>query len=231
MSDKPKRPPVALTSNLRQRYVKVPEVTRLANGIQIYGKRIKSLIFTTDLAIVMNNNADGVIAVYPFTPQISINNAIIDVSSSPVFCGVGGGVTSGSRAINIALQAELHGAYGVVLNAPATNELIHEMSQVLDLPIVITIVSEKEDVRSRIEAGARIINVSGGKNTAKIVKQIRDQYPDIPIIATGGPTDESIIETINAGANTITFTPPPTGDMFAGIMEGYRSKLEDEMND
>lgn len=231
MSDKPKRPPVTLTSNLRQRYVKVPEVTRLANGIQIYGKRIKSLIFTTDLAIVMNNNADGVIAVYPFTPQISINNAIIDVSSSPVFCGVGGGVTSGSRSINIALQAELHGAYGVVLNAPATNELIHEMSQVLDLPIVITIVSEKEDVRSRIEAGARIINVSGGKNTAKIVKQIRDQYPDIPIIATGGPTDESIIETINAGANTITFTPPPTGDMFAGIMEGYRSKLEDEMND
>lgn len=227
MINTPKRPPVSITSNLRQRYVTIPEVIRKTNGIQIYGKRIRSLIFTTDLAIVMNNNADGIIAVYPFTPQISINNAIIDVSSSPVFCGVGGGVTSGERSISIALQAELHGAYGVVLNSPATNELIHQMNEVLDLPIVITVVSEYENVRARVEAGARIVNVSGGKDTSHIVKKIRTQFPDLPIIATGGPSDESILKTIEAGANAITFTPPPAGDLFSDIMENYRQKQKE----
>lgn len=227
MINTPKRPPVSITSNLRQRYVTIPEVIRKTNGIQIYGKRIRSLIFTTDLAIVMNNNADGIIAVYPFTPQISINNAIIDVSSSPVFCGVGGGVTSGERSISIALQAELHGAYGVVLNSPATNELIHQMNEVLDLPIVITVVSEYENVRARVEAGARIVNVSGGKDTSHIVQKIRTQFPDLPIIATGGPSDESILKTIEAGANAITFTPPPAGDLFSDIMENYRQQQKE----
>ena len=227
MINTPKRPPVSITSNLRQRYVTIPEAIRKTNGIQIYGKRIRSLIFTTDLAIVMNNNADGIIAVYPFTPQISINNAIIDVSSSPVFCGVGGGVTSGERSISIALQAELHGAYGVVLNSPAPNELIHQMNEVLDLPIVVTVVSEYENVRARVEAGARIVNVSGGKDTSHIVKKIRTQFPDLPIIATGGPSDESILKTIEAGANAITFTPPPAGDLFSDIMENYRQKQKE----
>lgn len=230
MNNSLKKPPIPITSNLRQRYVTVPDVIRKVNGIEIYGKRIRSLIFTTDLAIVMNNNADGIIAVYPFTPQISINNAIIDISSSPVFSGVGGGVTSGERSISIALQAELHGAYGVVLNSPATNELINAMNDVLDLPIVITVVSEYENVRSRIEAGARIVNVSGGKGTASIVKKIRAKFPDLPIIATGGPNEKSILETIEAGANAITFTPPPTGDLFSDIMEHYRTKIEEEHN-
>ena len=44
------------------------------------------------------------------------------------------------------------------------------------------------------------------------------------IIATGGPTEESILETIRAGANAITITPPTTGELFAGIMHDYREK-------
>ena len=43
-------------------------------------------------------------------------------------------------------------------------------------------------------------------NTAKIVRKIREKFPLIPIIATGGPTEESILETIEAGANAITYT-------------------------
>lgn len=218
-----KKPPLSISSNIKRNYVNIPESIRKANGLSIYNKRIRSLVFTTDLAIIKNNNADGIIAVYPFTPQISINNAIIDVSSSPVFCGVGGGVTSGDRSIAVALQAELHGAYGVVLNSPATNQLIHEMSLVLDVPIVITIITKGENIRERIEAGARIVNVSGAKDTVNIVKDIRKEFPDLPIIATGGPTEESILQTIEAGANCITYTPPTTGDMFSKVMESYRS--------
>jgi hypothetical protein len=42
---------------------------------------------------------------------------------------------------------------------------------------------------------------------------------------TGGTSDESIRETINAGANAITYTPPTTGEIFGGIMERYRKTL------
>jgi hypothetical protein len=210
---------------LKKKPIQMPQEIYNASGIKVFGKRIKSLIYTTDLAIIKNNNADGVIAVYPFTPQIAINQAIIELSSTPVFVGVGGGTTSGQRSVDIALNAELTGAYGVVLNAPTKNELISEMKKRLDIPIIITIVSEKEDFESRIKAGASIFNVSGGANTPGIVRQIRERHPYFPIIATGGPTPESILETIKAGANTITYTPPAIGDIFSEMMEVYRHRV------
>lgn len=214
-----------IDSKLRKRIVEVPKSIHLASGIKIFGKRIKAIIFSTDIAIINNTNADAVIAVYPFTPTLSISKAIIQSSPMPVFCGVGGGLTSGSRSLDIAFHAELSGAYGVVLNAPAKNELITQIKEKIDIPIVITVVSEKEDFESRIKAGVSIFNVSGGSNTAKIVRKIREIHKDFPIIATGGPTEESIEETILSGANAITYTPPTTAEIFEGIMQKYRSEL------
>ncbi len=214
-----------IESVLKKKPIQMPAEIYEASGINIFGKRLKSLIFSTDLAIIKNHNADGVIAVYPFTPQIAINQAIIEVSSAPVFVGVGGGITTGQRSIDIAINAELNGAYGIVMNAPTPNELITEMKKRLDIPIIITIVSDKEDFESRIKAGASIFNVSGGANTAKIVKLIREKHPLFPIIATGGPNPENILNTIQAGANTITYTPPTTGELFSEIMDNYREKL------
>lgn len=214
-----------IESRLRKRIVEAPKEIYDASGINIFGKRIKSLIFSTDVAIIKNCNADGVIAVYPFTPQLSITHAIIEVSPSPVFVGVGGGLTTGQRSIDIALHAELHGAFGVVLNAPTPNELIKEMRQKIDIPIVITVVSEKESIEDRIKAGVSIFNVSGGSRTAELVRNIRTRFPEIPIIATGGPSVESIRSTIKAGANVITYTPPSTAELFSNIMDSYRETL------
>ena len=215
-----------IESKLRKKIVEVPKEIYQASGITIFAKRIKSLMFSTDVALIKNSNADGVIAVYPFTPQLSITQAIIEVSSSPVFCGVGGGLTTGQRSIDIALHAELNGAFGVVLNAPTPNALVMEMKKRIDIPIVITVISDKEDIAARIKAGVSIFNVSGGAKTASIVAKIRKEFPFMPIIATGGPTPENILETINAVANAITYTPPSSGELFSEIMENYRGGLE-----
>ncbi|HAX73736.1 MAG TPA: hydrolase [Firmicutes bacterium] len=211
-----------VTSNLRKNFVRVPDVIRNASGIRIFGKRLKSFIFTTDVAIIKNTNADAVIAVYPFTPQPTITQAIMSVSDIPVICGVGGGLTHGTRSGNIALHAEFQGAIAVVLNAPTPIETIKHVKETIDIPVVVTVVSELTDVSEKIEAGADILNVSGGANTAAIVSQIRKDFPNIPIIATGGPTTESILETIAAGANAITYTPPTNGELFRVKMEHYR---------
>ena len=87
---------------------------------------------------------------------------------------------------------------------------------------MITVIMKGEDIQSRIENGASIINVSAAAQTPEVVAEIRAQYPKIPIIATGGPTDESILATIAAGANAITWTPPSTAELFKEIMEEYR---------
>ena len=217
-----------IKGTLRNHLIEVPSVIRNCGGIEIFGKRIKSLLFSTDVALIRNSNADAILAVYPFTPQPVITQALVMAADIPVFCGVGGGITQGKRVVNLAMDAEFKGAMGVVVNAPTSNEVIQKISSTIDIPVVVTVVSEFEDVAKRIEAGATILNVSGGKNTAKIVRNIRSKFPDFPIIATGGPTDEHINETIQAGANAITYTPPASANELSHLMEEYRKRSEME---
>ena len=208
-----------IQSKLRH-IVKVPECIYDVSGINVNGKRIKSLVFSTDVAVIANCNADAVIAVYPFTPTLQITKSIIEVAQKPVFAGVGGGTTAGPRVNNIALDAELNGASAVVLNAPTKTRFVQELAQIIDIPIVLTIVSLDEALEERmLNSGASIINVSGGKNTVAIIKALRAIDKDFPIIATGGPSVETIKEVIQAA---ITYTPPTNGEIFKEMMERYR---------
>jgi len=212
-----------IEGNLRKHMVKIPDIINQVSGINIFGKNIKSVIFTTDVAIIKNCNANAVIAVYPFTPQPIITHSIIMASDIPVFCGVGGGTTTGKRVVNIAMDAEFQGAIGVVVNAPTKNEIIEALKAKIDIPIVITVVSENDDIKGRLDAGASILNVSCADKTPQVVRAIRRMYPEVAIIATGGPTRESIQETIDAGANTITYTPPTSAELFTELMNKYRA--------
>lgn len=213
-----------IDGNLRKHMIRVPKVIDQVSGIRIFGKLIKSLIFTTDVATIRNCNANAVIAVYPFTPQPIITHSIINCSDVPVFCGVGGGTTTGKRVVNLAEDAEFQGAMGVVVNAPTPNETLCYLNQKIEIPIVITVASEHTDIGSRLENGADILNVSCAGRTADVIRRIRKDFPNVPIIATGGPTNESILETIDAGANAITYTPPSNGQIFKELMMKYRQE-------
>lgn len=218
-------------SRLRADYVEAPKIIRDASGIRLYGKRIKSIIFTTDISLIANTDADAVLAVFPFTPQPSIYEAISHTTFSPFLAGVGGGTTNGRRSAKMATFAEAFGASAVVLNAPASLETIALVDEEVDCPIVCTIISEHMDIESRLKAGVNIFNVSAAKKTPQVIRQIRKNYPYIPIMATGGPSDESIRETIDAGANAITFTPPSNSEIFHAKMEQYRDEAEAIHND
>lgn len=60
MTEKKKVPQVH--SKLRKSFISVPEEIYKASGIKIFDKRIKSLLFTTDLAIIRNSNADSILS-------------------------------------------------------------------------------------------------------------------------------------------------------------------------
>lgn len=210
-------------SRLRHNIIRIPDAARRCSGISVFGRRIKTFIFSTDIAIIRNCDADAVFAVYPFTPQSAISESIIKGSYIPVFCGVGGGTTQGVRTVALAKDVEAQGACGVVLNAPVSDLNIFAVSKAVNVPVVITVVSEDTDIKARIDAGAAILNVAAAENTPELVRKIREKFPDVPIIATGGPTEESIRKTVEAGANAITYTPPSAKTLFSTLMDKYRA--------
>lgn len=215
-----------IDSSLRHNILRMPREVYSASGIVINGRRIKSFVFTTDLAIIRNCDADAVLAVYPFTPQQCISDAIIKASYIPVFCGVGGGTTKGPRTVSLAKDVESQGAMGVVLNAPISNPNLTEVAKAVDIPVIITVTREDTDIQARIDAGASIINVACAQKTPELVRKIRAQFPALPIIASGGSTPESIMATVSAGANAITYTPPSTQELFKSIMDKHRTTLQ-----
>ena len=129
----------------------------------------------------------------------------------------------------MSMFAEAQGSIGVVLNAPTSVDTVQMVCRVVDIPVVSTVTSKWTPIDEKLAVGVKIINISAGKDTAATVRHFRENYPDLPIMATGGPTEESILETIEAGANAITYTPPSNGELFSRKMEHYRQmELEKE---
>lgn len=113
------------------------------------------------------------IAVYPFTPHPAITKSIIEAADIPVFSGVGGGLTQGTRASYMSLFAEAQGSIGVVLNGPTPLDTVQAVCNVVDIPVVSTVTSKYTPIDEKIEAGVKIINISAGKETADTVRHFR----------------------------------------------------------
>ena len=210
------------------RQVSTPPAIRHAAGFLLPGVGcVRSLVFSTDPVVIEHSNADAVLAVYPFTPSARVMRAICTFSGQPVFCGVGGGRTKGRKAIEMAVAAQEAGATAVVLNHPAGDDLIAAIRERVSIPIVSSIATADCDPCSRIEAGADILNVAAGRETARLLAALRLLLPDTPIIATGGRSTQTIKAVIANGADAVSFAPPSTAQLFAPVMARYRNRRLD----
>lgn len=219
--------PLPIDGRLRKAALRMPDEIEEASGFTLFGRRIKSLIYTTDVAVIRNSNADAVFAVYPFTPQPAITQALLTVAECPVFVGVGGGTTTGKRSVQMAAVSEMQGAAGCVVNSPATAEMVEHITNIADIPVIATVVRCDDDAHAKVRAGAKILNIAAGKNTPQVLRELREHYPNLPLIAPGGKTPESIRETIAAGANAIIWTPPSAQQLQTDMMQRYRKMKED----
>ncbi len=191
-------------------------------GLFIGGKNVKSFLFSTDMALIENNDSDAVLAVYPFTPSPRIMKALIDFSEKPVICGVGGGTTQGKRSLEMAMYAEEAGASGIIVNIPFKSRDIESIRKRISIPIISSISAADKRLKEKINAGVDVFHVTAGKNTNEIVKAFVTEFPNFPLMATGGKRIQDIKESINAGADAIVLTPPSNTDLFKTLMDKYR---------
>ena len=91
MSDFTPTPIPSFSGKYRNHMLLVPECINECSGIRIFGRTLKSFVFSTDVATIASCNADAVIAVYSFTPQPRIVRAVLSVADMPVLVGTGGG--------------------------------------------------------------------------------------------------------------------------------------------
>ena len=206
----------------------VPAVIREAPGIFLQGRRIRSLVFSTDLAVICHCNADAVLAVYPFTCQPAITQALVAASQRPVLCGVGGSITQGERCIEVALHSEMQGVAAVVVNTSIPVETVSALTERLNVPVVVTVCADDAVAARQIAAGANMVNVAAGAATTDVVRALRGRYPELPIIATGGPTEASVTATIAAGADAISWTPPDIRALERAVMEKARRLVAEQ---
>jgi hypothetical protein len=111
-------------------------IAEKCNGVTMGGQSIRSLIFSTDMALIENNDSDAVLAVYPFAPSVKIMKALIEFSEKPVICGVGGGLTQGRTSLDMAMAAEDMGAVAIIVNQPFKNRHIETIRRRVNIPIV-----------------------------------------------------------------------------------------------
>ena len=189
--------PNPIENRISSSAARVPDIISCTSGITVQGRQLHSFAFT---------------------------QALLTAAQAPLFVGVGGGTTTGPRVIQLAMMAEMQGAAGVVLNAPAPPSTVYDVARITNTPVIATVLTCDDELDEKIEAGASIINVAAGRRTPDVVQQIRQRHPSIPLLASGGSTDESMAETIVAGANALTWTPPNAQEMQRSMMMRYRGE-------
>ena len=224
MSDFTPTPTPSYSGKLRNHMLMVPECINECSGIRIFGRTIKSFVFSTDVATIASVNADAVIAVYPFTPQPRIVRAVISVADMPCSAASAAASRLARRSVAQAMELSTAALTALCSTRPFRRISCATSSRTFDIPVVATIVSATQDTEARIAAGVDILNVSAASETPQLVAALRERHPEIPIIATGGPKDETIRKTIAAGANAITYTPPDNGVLLAEIMHAHRER-------
>ena len=169
--------PMPIEGRLRKAPLRVPDELDECGGFTLFGRRIRSLLYTTDVAVIRNSNA----AVW-----------------------------------------EMQGAAGVVVNSPAPPEMIEQICAIVDIPVIATVVRCDAVAHAKVKAGAKILNVAAGKDTPAVLRELREAYPNLPLIASGGRSSLSVRETVQAGANAVIWTPPSAQQLQADMMRRYR---------
>jgi hypothetical protein len=91
----------------------------------------------------------------------------------------------------------------------------------VELTAIVTVVNDRTEFKARVEAGADIFNVAAGPDTPELVRKIERNYR-ISFDRYRRSHRGIIRETIQAGANAISWTPPPTASLFKESMAAYR---------
>ena len=58
-----------ITSPLRNSIIEMPDCIRKASGIELYGKRIKSIVYSLDVSLIAKTDADAILCVYPIVKK------------------------------------------------------------------------------------------------------------------------------------------------------------------
>ena len=145
-------------------------------------------------------------------PQPAITQALMTLSEKLVFAGWAAG-SPPATVVSLAIQAEYQGAMGVVVNAPPRTRPCRCPARGGHPHCGDRGIGERGHPGPAGRRGQHPQRVRAGK-TARIVAAIREKLPTVAILATGGPTEATIAETIQAGANAISYTPPTSAELF-----------------
>jgi 2-keto-3-deoxy-6-phosphogluconate aldolase len=202
----------------------IPDVIAESPGIKIEKSLVRSVLLSTDLAYIQNMDADSIMTVNPFEKSMELNKVLVDFVSKPVFSDVGGGLLREEQIIEHSKNALQAGSSGVVISKPTAPEIIHNLKEEVDGMLIYTLMLDAEPVQELAHAGVDIFNITTGEVTAESVKKVRDKLPEISIMASGGPHDSTIRETISAGADAIVFNPPTASEILRSVFDTYRSQ-------
>lgn len=208
----------------------LPNAIYDAPGLSIGSHTVQSILLSTNLSYIANLDIDAVLIVHPFDPTEAVNEAIHRFCEAPVFLGIGGGYKQKENMFHLAEKADQQKADGVVISRPTPPELVHQVSQRISTKLIYTVMYEEEDFAGLIDGGVDIFNITTGEGTAQTIRIVRENHPDIPIMANGGPFDSTIRETIASGADAIVYNPPTATEMIRSIFDEFRNAVDQNIS-
>ena len=115
--------------------LRVPDEIEEATRFSLFGRRIRSMLYSTDVAVIRNANADAVFAVYPFTAPAGHHPGAPHGRRVPRVRGRRRRHDAG-QALRPARRGppRCRARRGVIVNSPASAEMVSQIVGIVDIP-------------------------------------------------------------------------------------------------
>lgn len=178
-----------------------------ANGFVIKGRMVRNVISTYDLYEINTTNADALFIDSLFFIREERIRKIFQFTDKPVILSVPHFFTSKLKLVKIAVELENSGVSGLYTGPYFPVPELKKICSLCSVPIFSFSGTKIDEIKEKVNSGVFALCFSGKKISQPLIKNVRNMFPSVKIIALCGRSENLINKCNHTGIDAIIFKP------------------------
>lgn len=184
-----------------------PLLYPVPQGIWLGGRKVHSLLVTTDFYDMIMTDADAILADFYWIPPQRKLHELFSVVRKPVVIYVRKNFFVRPKLTATIKRLEVAGAAGLFVGRRFRLAELKQACLASSVPVFAASRPKIEDIKSKIDAGVFAVCIQAKRITGKFMELMRHSFPNIPVIAFCNRSERLVGESVKSGPDAVFFRP------------------------
>jgi|GEM_PF-5162116 len=184
-----------------------PRFLSFSGGFTLGNRLIHAILFARSRFNIKTTDADAVIANFFLIPGKREVKETLLKTGQPFIFPVRFWLILLFGYPFLAEKLEESGASGVFAASRLPYPMLKKLCQKISLPVISAASPSLNHILSKIDAGAYAVCIPGKSVTKKMINQLHESCPRVPVIASCGKSKDKMIHSLRSGVDAVIYRP------------------------